>query len=280
MVIDVHTHLGRSDSISARVDELLRSMDQAGIEKSLVFAGRIGALSNEAMLEEIAPHRDRLTGIIAATGLERLAKDSLLAVRLSFFHNVKKWGELLERDDVAGIKFYLGYEHVYPESEAVYRVMHEMQRSGKTAIFHTGDCLCSKGTASAKLKYAHPLGIDDVATDFPDIRIVIAHMGYPWHRDAAEVCYKNSNVFADVSGFVYGKFDERSTKQFERTINEFVDVAGGTDRLLFGSDWPISEQGSYVITAQNFLSGNGTLMDRMQENVRRAFSLGRDDGSK
>ncbi len=125
-----------------------------------------------------------------------------------------------------------------------------------------------QGTRGAKLKYAHPLGIDDVATDFPTTRIVIAHMGYPWHRDAAEVCYKNDNVFADVSGFVYGEFGYTEAQHFKCVMDEFIEVAGGSRQLLFGSDWPISDQTSYTATlSQQFM------LHTIDENSRRAFDL-------
>jgi len=145
------------------------------------------------------------------------------------------------------------------------------------AIFHCGDCLNS--VKHAKLKYAHPLLIDEPATDYDDVNFVIAHMGYPWHRDAAQVCYKNPNVYADISGFVYGEFDREDQLKFERTLKEFLDIAG-TDKLLFGTDAPISNQASYVealdwvasVTADSRLHKCLT-PQYMTQNTKRIFNL-------
>lgn len=262
MIIDVHTHLGRNKNMTARVDDLLRSMDTAGIEKSFVFAGAVMGCSTDDMLKEIDPYHDRLSGV-AAVELGSILSEGRL--NQTYFDKLSRQ---IQDPRIIAAKFYLGYEHFYPDDEVVRYAMDLIASVGKTAIFHMGDCY--RCIRNAKLKYAHPLGIDDVATDYPGTRIVIAHMGYPWQRDAAQVCYKNANVFSDVSGFVYGGFDATSLKQFKRVIDEFIDVAGSSDRLLFGSDWPISNQQSYVDSINEM-----GLMDQLQNNVTRVFTIDR-----
>ena len=63
MIIDYHTHIGGSGSSFGTVENLLQSMDEAGIDKSLVFASYIGRCSNQYLLKEIAPYKDRLYGV-------------------------------------------------------------------------------------------------------------------------------------------------------------------------------------------------------------------------
>lgn len=239
MIIDCHVHIGRNENISASVTELLKSMDEAGIEKSLVFANKIGDASNEYMLKQIAPHRDRLYGVAAAlpTSLHRMSEVQYDAKKISDWYRDGK---------IVACKFYTGYEYFYPYDRVVEEYLLDFEDISCPVIFHSGDChmSCNK---SAKLKYAHPLHIDEVAVDYPNINFVIAHMGFPWVRDAAEVCYKNSNVYADMSGFVYGKFTQDDQDKFYQVIKEFHDIAPH-DKLLFGTDWPISDQKSYVET--------------------------------
>jgi uncharacterized protein len=231
MILDCHTHIGRNEHINATVDQLLRSMDTAEIDKSLVFAGKLNSVSNEYLAEQIAPHKDRLYGVACFHPNDSLsALDKLLA----------------ENSQIVAVKFYLGYDHWYPWDNHICSALIRCQLKNIPAIFHCGDCLNS--VRSAKLKYAHPLGIDDVAVDHPNTKFVIAHMGFPWHRDAAEVCYKNKNVYADISGFVYGKFNDESQKKFDKVVEEFVELAPSS-KLLFGSDWPISDQESYRYVA-------------------------------
>jgi predicted TIM-barrel fold metal-dependent hydrolase len=273
MIIDCHTHLGRNEHINVGVKQLLKSMDAAKIDKALVFAGELNDCPNEWMIEQIKPHRDRLYGVMA------------------YHHPNLYWSDfkkMAEDNGIVGIKFYTGYEHFYPadlysedkHTNALslhYNPLQLCSELGIPAIFHCGDCLNS--VKAAKLKYAHPLNIDEVAVDYDDVTFVIAHIGYPWVRDTAEVCYKNKNVFTDISGFVYGEFDGQDKNRFKKVLDEFLDIAG-SDKLLFGTDFPISNQRSYI-EALEWLSVN-TINKKMSEtftpqymtqNVKRTFKL-------
>jgi hypothetical protein len=261
MIIDAHTHIGRSENIKATAANLIKSMDEAGIDKSLVFAGALGACPTDYMLEQIAPYKDRLLGVGAY---------SILVDEKSI-----SWGQVTQLLDwyqegkIVAIKFYTGYEHYYPVDVA--GVLARMERVGCPAIFHMGDCLNS--AKKSKLKYAHPLNIDEVAVDYPKMNFIIAHMGFPWIRDSAEVCYKNSNVYSDISGFVYGKFEGNDIRKFSNAVNSFLDIAGN-DKLLFGSDWPIANQDSYIETVETlFTQSLCPAPEFLTQNTKRAFKL-------
>lgn len=252
MIIDCHTHIGRNEHINKTVDELLASMDEAKIDKSLVFAGKLNDIDNLYLLKQIAPHRDRLYGV-ACCHLEDDGGDAFILERL------------IDEQSIVAVKFYLGYDHWYPGAEKMRETLSFMNERKMTAIFHCGDCLNS--VKCAKLRYAQPLGVDDVAVDYPDMNFVIAHVGYPWHRDTAEVCYKNTNVYTDVSGFVYNSFTPNDVTKFYKTLNEFNDISSN-EKLLFGSDWPISNQKSYVEVCQ------GALMpDSFSKQIEKVFNL-------
>lgn len=181
----------------------------------------------------------------------------------------KKLDDDLQREQIVALKFYTGYEHVYPNDISVYRLMSSLDQFKRTAIFHTGDCYSKR--KNAKLKYAHPLGIDEVAVDHPNVNIVIAHMGYPWVMDAAEVCYKNENVYADMSGFVYDSFTPDDVKQFGKMLRKFDRYSGSRrDKVLFGSDCPVSDQRSYVEALREVTTIDIT---KYVENAKRAFRL-------
>jgi predicted TIM-barrel fold metal-dependent hydrolase len=257
MIIDCHTHLGRNEHINASVDQLLNSMDEAKIDKALVFAGELNNAPNKWVLEQTASHRDRLLPVAAYIHSPQWKiEDMWLA-------------EWYAEGKIAAVKFYVGYDHFYPTD--ISGILHELNKVGCPAIFHSGDCLNS--VKCAKLKYAHPLNIDEVAVDYPKMNFIIAHMAFPWVRDAAEVCYKNDNVYADISGFVYGKFEGSDVTKFRKVIGEFLDIAG-SDKLLFGTDWPISNQKSYV-SVTNDLYGDAayTSVQSLSQNVMKAFKL-------
>lgn len=262
MVIDSHTHLGRNDHINANVGELLKSMDRACIDQSLVFAGELNAITTDQMLEEIKPHRDRLYGVASYDFAYALShKNTTQYSQASYLVDLFQAGE------IQAVKFYTGYYHYFPSELTT--ILSWLNSVGCPAIFHCGDCLNS--VKCAKLKYAHPLNIDEVAVDYPNMNFIIAHMGYPWHRDAAEVCYKNDNVYADISGFVYGKFGLSDHSKFRKVLNSFLRIAS-TEKLLFGTDWPISDQKSYRDTITGYME-DGISITALSQNVKRAFKL-------
>lgn len=235
MIIDAHTHIGFGKAMDARPESLVRSMRKAGIGKALVFAGRINQCSTEALLEAIAPYRGTLYAIGAI---------SPLATRPPL-RRVDRW---LATGAIRGLKFYPGYEYFYPYERTLRPYLRLLEKHGRPAIFHSGDTF--NKVRQAKLKFAHPLHLDDLATDMPDLKIVMAHLGYPWIVDAAEVVYKNKNVYADCSGFVYGRFTAAQRAHFGECFRQFVRIAGTRERILFGTDWPISDQASYVRAAK------------------------------
>ena len=250
MIIDCHTHLGSPSSIlPGRAVDLIKSMDRAHIDKALVFAGRLNGISTQEVLEETKPFRDRLK--VVASMSPSITYDGVSQFDPSLAR------ELANHRDVVAMKFYPGYEHWYPSDNgmelALYIPLTSLAEAGKPAIFHSGDTFSKAG--GAKLKYAMPIHLDDVAVNFPKLKIVIAHMGFPWVKEAAEVCYKNKNVYADVSGFVYDVFTPQDEKNFQDNVHEFLKIAGSEPKLLFGSDWPISNQTSYVQTCLNLFGG-------------------------
>jgi predicted TIM-barrel fold metal-dependent hydrolase len=242
-------------------------MDNAKIDKSLVFAGELNDCPNDWMLEQIKPHRDRLYGVMA------------------YHHPNFRWVDFEKQamdNEVVGIKFYTGYEHYYPHDlydnekdapvSAIYHNPLELCSQLKIpAIFHCGDCLNS--VKKAKLKYSHPLNIDEAAVDYDDVKFVIAHVGFPWVTDTAEVCYKNANVYTDISGFVYGKFRADDLRKFKIMIGQFLEIAG-SDKLLFGTDFPISDQKSYHDTLNQIWEfGDAFSIQSLSKNVQKVFNL-------
>lgn len=248
MILDAHTHIGKKTIVASAAD-LVKSMEQAGVDKALVFAGKINDQATQLLLEDISPFKDRLYGI---GSVSPLSADYQIWKGGPTYHYLD---EMFAKQQIFGLKFYVGYEHYYPNTPELHGVLELLCKYDKPAIFHSGDCY--SGVCGAKLKYAHPLNIDELAVDFPELKIVIAHMGYPWVRDAAEVCYKNKNVYADLSGFVYGDFKQRDAANYLKFVDEFTTIAGGTSKLIFGTDWPISNHQSYIAVLKDVFSAKG-----------------------
>lgn len=236
-IIDAHAHLHSGPEWTPK--KLIRFMDKAGIEKSAAFASAItNGLLTSRLVEKIAPYQDRLFGVAAVSPEQRIFQPPLT--------QMDDW---LASGAVRAIKFYTGYEHFYPADPRLRPYLDLLVKHRRPAIFHSGDTVCWQG--GAKLKYAHPLHVDDLATEMPKLSIIIAHLGSPWIPDAAQVCYKNKNVYSDCSGFVYGGFKAHQRRLFMEYWRRFDDITeatgpGGVSKILFGTDWPISDHAPYV----------------------------------
>jgi predicted TIM-barrel fold metal-dependent hydrolase len=136
-------------------------------------------------------------------------------------------------------------------------------------MIHSGDTFNPKG----KLRYSHPLHIDDVAVDNPSLKLVICHIGNPWIRDCMEVCYKNKNVYADISGLVLGDFKSRFKKFMLQQVKDMILYAGEPRYLLYGTDWPICRMRTYL----EFVRDLGLSQDAMDmilwKNAAQLFRL-------
>jgi uncharacterized protein len=163
-------------------------------------------------------------------------------------------GETVERVEkglAAGeyqcLKVYLGYVPRYvtdPFYEKFYPLAEKYQ---VPVVFHTGDTYDKK----AQVKYADPLQIDDVAVQFPKVKFVIAHMGNPWFHSAAEVVYKNDNVYVDISALILGDVSQATPESVEELIVKplkwFWLYVENPKKMMFGSDWPLMEVKPYVL---------------------------------
>jgi predicted TIM-barrel fold metal-dependent hydrolase len=154
----------------------------------------------------------------------------------------------LKQGKVRALKAYLGYLHFGPDYHG-YAPYYELAAKFRLPfVFHTGDTFSPK----AKVRFAHPLLVDEVAVDHPDVRFVLAHCGNPWLIDAAELIYKNENVWADLSALVIGgaadfkaEANQEALREVAQGVRAAMRFAEKPNRFLFGSDWPLVPMGPY-----------------------------------
>jgi predicted TIM-barrel fold metal-dependent hydrolase len=183
--------------------------------------------------------------------------------------DLRELADFLAAGRIKGLKLYPGYEPFYPHDHRL-RVVYELaEEFGVPVMIHCGDTYNPRG----KLKYAHPLEVDEVAVDFPNVNFVICHLGNPWLVDCMEVLYKNKNVYADISGLVLGDFTEAFEDYMEEQIQEVILYAGDATRLLYGTDWPICSMKSYVEFMGQLKLSDADRRAIMCENAQRLFKL-------
>lgn len=151
----------------------------------------------------------------------------------------------VQKRECVGIKIYLGYYPFYAYDEVyepVYKIAEEFD---VPVVFHTGDTYSERG----RLRFSHPLAIDDVAVKHREMKIMMAHFGDPWVLDGAELVYKNSNVYADLSGLVVGADGDikklQNTRFFDHLLHALT-FTGQYEKFLFGTDWPLTPIKPYI----------------------------------
>lgn len=161
--------------------------------------------------------------------------------------HLKACEEQVRGGRVVALKGYLGYVHHFAHDPGYVPYFELAERHKLPFFFHTGDTW----SPNAKLKYAQPLTVDEVAVDFPKVNFVLCHAGNPWMIEAAEVLYKNINVYADLSGLLVGEGEEVSEADDARRdviarIAAAFRYAERPNRFLYGSDWPLAPMPAYV----------------------------------
>jgi hypothetical protein len=253
VLIDAHVHvvppgLPGLHAFPAVLDEEAAATVAAAVRADMAASGTVQALAMGVLSAEPDDPLGVAMTLRIADRVPGLHAIGVADPRRSDPEHLERVERQLESGRVKGFKAYLGYLHHGPASPGYAPYYRLAARYQIPVIFHSGDTYA----ASAKLKYAHPLLIDEVAVDYPDTRFVIAHGGCPWFLDAAEVVYKNANVWADLSGIFVGDAaafaalaaQGRLQRAIER-LREALEYADRPDRFLYGSDWPLAPMAAY-----------------------------------
>ncbi len=133
---------------------------------------------------------------------------------------------------IRGFKFHPTMQGFYPNDRMAYPLYEAIAECGAPALFHTGQTAVGAGMPGGngmRLKYSNPMYLDDVAADFPEMKIILAHPSFPWQEEALSVATHKPNVYIDLSGW--------SPKYFPRILVQYANTILKR-KMLFGSDWP------------------------------------------
>jgi predicted TIM-barrel fold metal-dependent hydrolase len=182
--------------------------------------GKAPSLTNEEVAEQAAANSDAVipfasvdphAGKAAARAAERLIVD----------YGVK------------GFKFHPNAQAFFPNERQFYPIYEVLEGHGVPALFHSGHTGAGAGTpggSGIRLKYSNPMFVDDVAVDFPDLPIVLAHPSFPWQDEAISVALHKPTVYIDLSGW--------SPKYFPANLIQYANTLL-KNKVLFGSDFPV-----------------------------------------
>jgi len=207
-------------------DKLVKRMDESGIDITAVVVVDNVDLGlnnddviriNEDCARAAAKHPGRL---IALAGIDPRRPDAPALFR-----------QCIEEFNMKGLKWHPdnGY---YPNSKEAYAVLEVVNELDVPLLTHCGPL------ANSRAKYAHPIYLDDVAVDFPNIPIIAAHMGFVWWRDWAALAQYKENIYGDLA--MWDLMAEGKPNLFRRYLREILDIVG-PGQVLFATDGPIFE---------------------------------------
>jgi predicted TIM-barrel fold metal-dependent hydrolase len=214
----------RSDEPLPTVDDVAayyRERNLAAVLFTVDWESRSGIapISNEEIAEAAAANPDV---IVPFASVDPARPDAVERAR-----------RLIDEHRVKGFKFHPNLQAFFPDDRSVYPLYEVIAEAGLPALFHSGHSGIGTGVAGGgglRLKYSNPMCLDDVAADFPTLRIVLAHPSFPWQDEAISICLHKENVWIDLSGW--------SPKYFPPQLVQYANTQL-REKVLFGSDFPL-----------------------------------------
>nr|WP_326778485.1 amidohydrolase family protein [Streptomyces sp. NBC_01445] len=245
--IDVHTHAEVSSKGRASLDDELNAASSAYF--------KIEGNRKPTLEETAAYYRERRMAAViftvdaeSATGTEPVPNEEVAEaahanpdVLIPFASidpfrgraGIRQARRLVEEYGVRGFKFHPSIQGFFPNDRMAYGLYEVIEETGAVALFHTGQTGIGAGVPGGggiRLKYSNPMHVDDVAADFPHLKIILAHPSFPWQDEALAVATHKPGVHIDLSGW--------SPKYFPQQLVQYANTLL-KDKVLFGSDYPV-----------------------------------------
>ncbi|MGI4879433.1 MAG: amidohydrolase family protein, partial [Janthinobacterium lividum] len=174
---------------------------------------------------------------------------------------------LIEDHGVKGFKFHPPMQDFHPYDRMAWPLYEVIAEYGLPAIFHTGHSGMGtgmKGGGGIRLKYGRPMMVDDVAVDFPDMKIILAHPGWPWVDESLSMALHKSNVFIDLSGW--------SPKYFPKQVIQYANTQL-RHKMLFGSDFPLIRPDKWMEAATEVGFRDEVMPGILRDNAAKLLGL-------
>jgi predicted TIM-barrel fold metal-dependent hydrolase len=246
VAIDIHTHAqvskaGPPDPTTMRFLDAASlhfradfprpdAQEVADYYRQRKMAAVIFCVDNEANTGEVPVSNDEVLEVAAANG------DVLIPFVSVDPHRGKKAVSEAARliaKGAKGFKFHPNLQGFFPNDRLAYELYEVIAAAGVPALFHTGHSGIGSGLPGGggiRLKYSNPMFVDDVAVDFPEMPIVLAHPSFPWQEEAISVAMHKPTVYIDLSGW--------SPRLFPPILVRYANTVL-QDKVLFGSDFPV-----------------------------------------
>jgi predicted TIM-barrel fold metal-dependent hydrolase len=268
-IIDVHTHIGEyekhwSHELAVGVtkghsgtdykkmwtvdlDEYMRDMDEANIDVSVVCGIDVTRIDRtklpiDYIYDFIRRKPNRLIGFAGVQAIDSKGRFSAESLK-NFEKAIKEYG-------FKGLKLHPSYSHYYPNDKACYPFYQKALELEVPVLIHMG----TTPAPFAKLDMGRPIYLDDVAMDFPDLKICAAHLAYPWTQELYGLMRKCQNIYTDISAQCIRPTILAWNLVMAKEYNLM-------DRVMFGTDYPCCKP------RKNFIEWCKTGVNRIAKNV-------------
>lgn len=266
MFIDFHVHVYRNDwhpwvmdylkksnpdfdfTEEITRERLLRILDDAGVRYAVILAENAPAATGTVRNEYVAEF---------CRGEERLIPFASINPNTS--HGMVEEMEKAYEMGCRGLKLLPSYMYFYPNESRIYRLYEKCADLEIPVMFHTGTSVFK----NVRQKYANPIHLDDVAVDFPDLTIVMAHSGRGmWYDTAFMLARLHDNVYLELSGLPPKKL-----------LEYFPKLEDLEDKVIFGSDFPSADIGKNIGVIQSLPISERAKKKILGQNAARILRL-------
>jgi len=213
--------------------------------------------TNDHVMDLAAAYPDAFAGILAS--LDTSALD---------LNEVGAYAEgLLKNSKVKGFKFHPPDQGFYPSDRKYYRIWEVLQGGNKPVMFHVGFTVLganTEGGSGIGLDYGRPIYLDTLARDFPRMKIIAAHPGWPWEEELIGIVTHKKNVYVDTSGYLA----EQLPEMFLRAIRGRLQ-----DKALFGTDFPYVDLEKALVSFDKLDFKDTTKEKILLSNTKALFEL-------
>ena len=251
MIIDMHVHLGRGAQdwnyqiwrnmlepygtpvsvLDIKPDEVVRLMWEAGVDKACLLALDARAwkthIPNDYVASVVAQEPDLFIGFASVDpNMGKEAADDLAYA----YHKL----------GLRGLKLAPCYQMYHPADPVAFPVYAKAEELGMPILIHQAWTRMRE----APMKWQHPVLLDDVALAFPDLRIILAHIGLPWQVDALHLAAKHPHVYVDVSARDVPSYGGGFSALFNEL--QMAKTLSILDKVLYGSDYPLAHPPTFL----------------------------------
>jgi uncharacterized protein len=211
------------------IGDLIDGMDEAGVTKAVILGQDTHASGNPAF-KNYTIKNDWLAQVAAKSG-DRLVPFAGVDPNAGE-ESVKELKRAAKELGARGLKIHSSANSIFPSDSRMFPIYEFCQEKGLPILFHTG----TTGLGDCDIKYGKPEYLDEVCQRFPDLKVVMAHFGWPWSDVAIAVALRNAKVFIDISGWKPRYIPQNVLPYLSGILS---------DRFLFGTDYPMIRHGDW-----------------------------------